>query len=73
MELKCKKCGSVLSLEDVYDTDGGFDEGYIMKNRLYSCPQCMTDYAVGVSVPAPVEDNIVWFQEAWVSLFLLCE
>lgn len=75
MKLKCKKCGNPLSLEDVYDSDGGLDEGYIIEKRLYCCDKCETDYTVGINVPVPEpqEDNIIWFQESWYSLvYIMC-
>lgn len=65
MELKCKKCGCILDLEDIYDNDGGLDDGYIMEKRSYTCDNCKTEWLVGINVPVPqpTEKNIIWFKE----------
>lgn len=66
MELKCKKCGGHLELEDTIDTDGSLDEGYFMEKRWYSCADCNQDYSVGINVKIPVftEKDIIWFEES---------
>jgi uncharacterized protein with PIN domain len=66
MELKCKECGTELELNDIYDTDGGLDEGYIVEKRFYTCPHCNKDYSIGLNVAIPrlTRDNIIWFEES---------
>ncbi len=66
MNLKCKKCGTDLYLEDIYDTDGGIDEGFIFEKRFYSCENCEQEYIVGINkkIEPITEDDIAWFKES---------
>lgn len=42
--LKCLNCGADLKLDEVYDGEGGFDEGYYLENGHYVCNQCGRKY-----------------------------
>lgn len=42
--LKCPNCGANLELNELYDREGGFDEGYYSENGHYICNQCDKKY-----------------------------
>lgn len=45
-DFNCKNCGNPLDCEDVMDTEGGINEGYIIERQLWVCSNCHKDYVI---------------------------
>ena len=63
MKELCKCCGKPLEWAETYETEVGFEKGYIIEKQIWSCEHCNKDYII--EKQGYIKDvDIITFEEA---------